>query len=615
LFLLMLVTVAALIFRIGVAGQLARVPAVSRPPATTDMATYARLARDFLDGKLPDKFYYQPFYYTVFLPAVYLVAGRGPWGVILAQSFLGALTVLLVGLTAARTMGRRAGLAGAVFLAFYRLHVFYTPFQLMAVFNAFLVALWSWLCLRAWRLDRGRDWIGAALVAAAAILTRGNFILLTPGLFGLLWLRRRGSRRFAVLALICFALLFVPQLPFSVYNFRRCGRWTGPSTAADAVLALGNTPEAPPAGLDYPPTYEEWMRTADRTGPDRIPVSRRILAWVRREPLAFLELKFRMLLAFWWRSEVPNNVALAREGKASTLLQMPLLFGFGAIGALALAGMMFGLCKTVRSPPRLFLLFSVWAYCAATIVFYVLARFRLPVVPLLCVFAGSAVDTGIRLVERRSWRYPRLRPALWRFILAVCLGAFVTTSAFPLYRERFEAHAMLVARPDGVTVSLPTEVRIYDHGPVLFGGWTALPLPPGGLEVRKTFRLPEGVSAAALPGGEWGLRIPFYCENPTPVSVRSTLPGAAPSDTEFELPGGRLVWRRISAPVTVTGRAAVISVRIDAAAEGAAIFCDRLRWYGRTRWRTPGKSADLPIRAEACFELVVPKPAGGPSAR
>ena len=46
-----------------------------------------------------------------------------------------------------------------------------------------------------------------------------------------------------------------------------------------------------------------------------MPVSRQVLAWVRRAPLQFLELKWRMFLLYWHHQEIPNNINLRHEGR------------------------------------------------------------------------------------------------------------------------------------------------------------------------------------------------------------------------------------------------------------------------------------------------------------
>ena len=62
------ITIAGMILRLIVSFELLQNdPATSDPMKESDMATYIRIADGILQGKFPDTFYYQPFYYTIFL--------------------------------------------------------------------------------------------------------------------------------------------------------------------------------------------------------------------------------------------------------------------------------------------------------------------------------------------------------------------------------------------------------------------------------------------------------------------------------------------------------------------------------------------------------------------
>ena len=138
------VVLVALLLRGVISAQLcSNYRRVKAPLPQSDAHTYQRLAGEILDGTydFDQGFDYQPFYYTVFLPAIYTVSGRGPWGVIVAQALLGALAVGLTGLAFAQLFGRRAALLGAGLLALSRMHVFYTPFTLIAALQSFWMAL------------------------------------------------------------------------------------------------------------------------------------------------------------------------------------------------------------------------------------------------------------------------------------------------------------------------------------------------------------------------------------------------------------------------------------------------------------------------------------------
>ncbi len=482
-------------------------PAVATPLASTDMAQYLQYARQILAGEYDysQGFYYQPFYYATFLPIVLLFSGGAMVGVVVAQALLGALTVGLVGMSAAQLFGKRAGLAAAIFLALSRMHVFYTPFALIEVLKGFLLALMIWLALLAYRRRSVWLWLGVGLVAGFGNATRGNLILLLPLLIILVVVALHAHRRRLVSALALLLVAFyLPQLPYAWMNYRALGRWVGPSSAAGAVLALGNTPEAPPGGrepfmgpgpMEYPESFDEWMRQEKLPGDRAVSVGGNMLRWFRREPLAWLELKGRMMLLFWNQMEVPNNVAIPpREQLSLPLVQGPLLLGFLPIGSLGLAGLLLACIYRRRHWGVLFLAASVLVYSASIVLFYVLARFRLPVVPLICLFAGYGcifLYDAYRIYKRRgqSRRLLAGMAALVGCVMVVGWG-------YPFYRTTIERHALALARPSGVQVKLEHGWKIMDHGPLNFGGWQPLPIPRE-VSLRKSFAVPEGVSPDA----------------------------------------------------------------------------------------------------------------------
>gem|GEM_PF-628235 len=588
-------TVFALLLRLLVCWQLADVDSVRAPWSGTDMATYRDLATAILRGHFPDSFYYQPFYYAVFLPAVYAVFGVNHWGPMLVQALLGAATVWLTGWLTARVFGRRAGLAAAGLLALARMHVFYTPFLLIAVLQSFWMTLLTVVVLWAWRRRGWCAWLPVAAVAAAAILTRGNVLLLLPGILLLLVWRLRQQPLRAAAAVLLFGLcVLLVQLPFAWRNARHHGRWTGPSTAQDAVLALGNTPEAPPGGLEYTPTYRYWLELADRAPPRRVPVSRQMLHWFRRQPLAFFELKWRTLLLFWHRQEIPNNVALAREGRHSVLLRGPFLLGFGVLGTLGLAGLL--LQVKTRSVTRLFLVQSVLVYCLATVLFYMLARFRVPVLPLLCVFGGAAVERLHRLWRRRacgSW--------LPTTVLAFAAAVFVVFSGYPFYQQFFESAVMRWVRPDGVLVRTGSRTRLYDHGSRLCGGWLYVPVSAEPVVVWKRFLLP-----AAPPGGrrQTRLRIPIRARSGARLDIEVLPPAGAPVRDSFTAAASpELQWLTLPVPEPPPAAGvAVWEVRFRRRRGETAFAVDMYRDYGRTLVGLPGAGSGLDT-FEAAFEL------------
>jgi tetratricopeptide (TPR) repeat protein len=118
-------------------------------------------------------------------------------------------------------------------------------------------------------------------------------------------------------------------------------------------------------------------------------------------PLRWLRLEARKLLLFVNASEVWNNRSIELSRDFSWVLRLPLP-GFGVVAPLGLLGML--LCRArVRELWPLYAAIAVQGLTA--LLFFVLARYRYPVVPALLLFAAAA---GCELWDRARAR--RARP-------------------------------------------------------------------------------------------------------------------------------------------------------------------------------------------------------------
>ena len=465
------------------------------PAQATDLRTYMVLAEEVANGKFSGPFYYQPFYYSVFLVLCRWLSGASVWGVVFIQALLGAFTAMTAGLSAARLGGRIAGLTAAYLTALCTILVFYTPFHQIATLQTFNLAVMSYFAIRAFQSGKYRHTAAFALFAAIGNLTRGNIILLfVPlciALFAAFYKRFRLQKALASL-LLCMAVFLLAESPFIIYNSIQLGRLCGPSTAADAVLALGNTPEAPPGGRDpglpagpmeYPQAYHIWMSNCET-----VPVWKKILNYLACEPAAYLELTFRKLLLFWDAREIPNNVSLAGEGTSSHILKLTVPPGI--LLALGLAGM-FLLVKKLRKTPYLALYLIVIFYWGATAAFYNLARFRAPVLPELAIFSGLFVAEIVRRSRNDDWKFIRSYG-----VFAMAAGIFFSFGAYEFYRQTCEKAVLGVVRPQGTKLLLPDKRRVeFYHGPMTFGGWYPI-------EVKKLQTLQVKFPAAEKASGK-----------------------------------------------------------------------------------------------------------------
>ena len=531
---LWMIAAGAFLLRLGVAFELSQINGgvnnMLCPPSVSDLHTYIKLGQEIARGSFPKEFYYQPFYYAVFLPVIYLCSGFSIWAVAIVQALLGGATAFLAGLTGKELFGKFCGLAAALFTAVSTPLLLYAPFHQNETLQCFNLVLLFFLLLKALRKQTLFYWGAVGAAAAVATLTRGNILLFTPLLLAALWLSSNVTvRKKACFTCFAAAVFLLLQLPFIVHNTRARGTLTGPSTAADAVLALGNTPEAPPGGrnaglpagsMEYPQSFHDQMERAAQG----VSLPRQMLEWMSREPGAFFELQFRKLLLFWDGRELPNNVSLYGEGRYSLLLQFLLPGRSYVLLACALAGMLLFAPALFRShlKRRTYLYGFILIYWGAIAVFYILSRFRAPILPLTAIFAGAFLSA---LFQRwKKWD----RQQKFKVVFCGVIGIFLTAGAYDYYADNLEPAVMRLCRPNGT----PVKDGVLDNGPFTCGAWTPVELKEG-TKLTKKFAVGNKNGKVKWQLFSQGGSFTFAVNG---KEITKELPGQGNIFVEFEVP-------------------------------------------------------------------------------
>ena len=481
-------TFLGLLFRLIVSAQLLKNdPFAFAPSSDTDMATYHTLSDAICKGDFPKVFYYQPYYYSVFLPlAKWLTFGAKLWGPTLAQALCGAGIIWFAGLTAALLKGRKAGLTAGFLAAFSLILTVYTPYALLEISQCFHFTLLAYFTIRLMKKDCLWLWCGAGLVLSAAILSRGNAWCFLPALIiAFVYARKRFQYQAKKMLLhtgVFLLCLILPQLPFVIRNTVSLGQLTGPSSAGPAVLTLGNNPEAPPGGLNqkYPEGFEIWM-AEEKT----YPVWKRILDWSLKSPGSFIEFQGRKFLLFWDADEIPNNISMDESKKKSDFLETIPLIPTSLILTLAIGAFFLCLKESMRRRTLMVFLLMPILYALAAAAFYILARFRLPAVGLLCIQGGLCTPLLLAAYQKKDMR----KLILYR-IAPVFLAGVLVYNAYPAYSNYYEPAMMRFLRPDGVRLDWASgQTAIFDHGPDLPKPWQIMPLKPG-MTIEKRLVIP-----------------------------------------------------------------------------------------------------------------------------
>ena len=378
-----------------------------------DSRFYDLWAKDIAGGRWTgDEVFFMGPLYPYFLAVIYRIFGTGLVTVKVIQGLLGGLTAGVTYLLGRTLFGPVAGIVAGFMAAMYVPFIFYDNSILLPVLATLLNALMLYFLYRGLRGKDLKAFLPAGLFAGLS--AAGNASVLAFGLPATVFLLIYGKRsaamrlRRAVLFAVGAAIVVTPIM---LRNYI-VGRDFVPLTSnAGLNFFIGNSERAmgayvKPEGLDVytDPTGEAIAEAAEERDlrPSEVSAywSGRALAFIREHPGRFLSNLGRKVFFFWSVYEVPQIEHLQFERRYSWLLRIPSP-SFGIVCPLGILGIILALRK--RREAYLLILF-ILAYSTTIIAFFVVARYRLPMIPALLVFAGYTVHWWIVNGARRAWR-------------------------------------------------------------------------------------------------------------------------------------------------------------------------------------------------------------------
>ncbi len=427
--------------------------------------------------------FYQAPLYPYFLAVIRAAGFHGFTGIFVVQSFLGAIGCGCVFLAGAKFFSRRVGEIAGFLVAFYAPSIFYDGVLQKATLDFFFMSVL--LALLALSLDAPAVWkwivIGALLGFLS--LTRENALILVPAVavWLVVYFRDRAWRRRLPWLGALAAGLVVILMPVAIRNLAVGGDFALTTSQMGPNFYIGNNPNSTgtyvallPARGD--PIYEKQDATElaeHATGRTLTPseVSRfwmgRALDYIRREPFQWLGLMLRKTAIFWQSFEVPDQEDCYIYQMYSPVLRiLGYVFQFGLICPLAVLGIIL----TWRGRRRLWVLYALTLIFAASVIaFYIFARYRLAIVPILAIFAAACIAEIVAAVKRRR-RNVVLASVAGVIALAILVN-LPSPLGSPSTPNRYNlAIAMMVRNPpdlDGAERNLRIQVKETPNWPHL----------------------------------------------------------------------------------------------------------------------------------------------------
>lgn len=214
-------------------------------------------------------------------------------------------------------------------------------------------------------------------------------------------------------SVILAAGIVLALIPLTVRNYRITGEFIPLTTGGGINFYIGNNERAngfytvpfyrgEPIG-GTPEEQQKRMRSIAAAEAGREPTYKEVSSfWLRngiryiiKNPGEWTGLVWRKFIFFWNRYERANVENMQFHRRFGGIPGLPLLT-FGIVAPFGLLGIF----MTRNRWRDLWLLYGgVIVYLAAAILFYVLARYRLPVVPFLLPFAGAAITGLLKLLR------------------------------------------------------------------------------------------------------------------------------------------------------------------------------------------------------------------------
>jgi tetratricopeptide (TPR) repeat protein len=462
----------ALILRAAFLFELARTPFFD--VLLGDSLGYHVWAVDLAGGDwIGSGVFYQAPLYPYAVGVLYSVFGPSP---------LAASCGLLASAATRFFSSRRVGLLAGLLASLYAPAIFFVALVQKATLGLFFTSLALELLSRVMRHARSPAiWGALGVVLGLLALTRENALVFPP--LVVLWLllrhRRSGARRVAMWLAVFVIGVSAPLVGVGLRNLVVGGEFALTTSQFGTNFFIGNNANA--RGFYIPlrlnrgnVVYErdDAVALAERTvgrslSPAEVSAfwTGQALDYIRSQPLDWLALMGRKALLVWNHVEASDTEDIAVFRHFSFVLDaLARVFHFGLVVPLAAAGVWL----TRDRWRELWVLYAMIAvYAASLTIFFLFARYRVPLVPLSIVFAAVGADEAIQLARGRGggWRSQRVTLAIaaaaaivaalpltdtetqmaatWKNLGGAMLESGRPAEAIPLFEKS------LVHRPDG----------------------------------------------------------------------------------------------------------------------------------------------------------------------
>jgi len=383
-----------------------------------DAELYDIWAKEILSqGWMGQKVFFQAPFYPYFIAALYSIFSPSLVVVRWVQVLIGATSCVLTAAVGRSFFSPRVGILAGLLLSLYPVAIYYDVLIQKAVLGLFLTLAILFLL---GRFQRHSHWAwlpAVGFLVGILVLVRENALILVPVVLGWLLIRFRSVRlqrrlTWAVLlGLGCFAALF----PVALRNHALSGEWFLTTSNLGFNLYMGNNTGATGTYTSLVKGRGDWRFESDdarilaekdlgRTlSPSEVSHywTEKALAGIRSNLASWSQLLLKKWHLLWGALEMSDSESVYAYKDFSPLLRLLLpVFHFGILAPLFVAGLLL----TWQRRRDLWLLYTILAaYVIGIMPFYVMARYRAPMLAVMMPFAAAGLIAFFERARQKAY--------------------------------------------------------------------------------------------------------------------------------------------------------------------------------------------------------------------
>lgn len=361
-----------------------------------------------------EPFFRAPFY-NYFLGLIYALTGDSISAARFIQLLIGSFTAPIVYLLGREVFDRRVGLLAAIAVLLTGDIVYFEGELVLEASAMWLILVSLLLLVRYIKEPSAMTLACLGFSTGLAIIDRPNAIVLLPLVVWVVWRNGKIDAKSPLLrhALLFTSIMMVPIGLVLLHNVTRSEYAFTIATQGGVNFYIGNNADADgvsavmPGRLGYNWQYADIKYAAEQDMKAKL-TSANVSSYyfglgvksIMSDPIGWLKLMVKKTYLIFSGDDISNNRNLPAF-KSEFFLFKLLPIGMGVLAPLGLVGLVFCLRKSRESQV---LAWFVVLYSLSFIAFFVNSRFRLPLLPILAIFAAALLMECYDRIRNRQIR-------------------------------------------------------------------------------------------------------------------------------------------------------------------------------------------------------------------